>query len=68
MATAATTTAAAAIATATFLNYSLKRNLDYPLSNEPKFIFVLLLDAEISKLQNWSNRWQNVQYGFFDLP
>ena len=55
-------------ATATFPNYSLMRNLDYSLSNEPKFKFLLLLEAEISKLQNWSNRWQNVQYGFFDIP
>ena len=51
----ATTVGAAAVAAAaaTFPNYSLMRNLDYSLSNEPKFKFVLLLEAEISKLQNW---------------
>ena len=65
---AAVAAAAAAAATATFPNYSLMRNLDYSLSNEPKFKFVFLLEAEISKLQNWSNKWQNVQYGLFDLP
>ena len=46
-------TCAAATATSTFPNYSLVRNLEYSVSNEPKFKFVLLLEAEISKLQNW---------------
>ena len=59
---------AAATASGTFPNYSLMCNLEYSLSNESKFRFVLLLEAEISKLQNWENRWLNVQYGFFDLP
>ena len=52
-AAAAATTAASNTVTATFLNYSIMRNLDYTLSNEPKFKFALLLEAEISNLQNW---------------
>ena len=37
--------------------YSLMRNLEYYLCNEPKFKSVLFLEAEIWKLQNWSKRW-----------
>ena len=43
MATAADTAAT----TATFPNYSLMHNIEYSLSNEPKFKFVLFLEAEI---------------------
>ena len=46
-AAAAATIAASTAVTATFPNYSIMRNLDYFLSNEPKFKFVLLLEAEI---------------------